>query len=191
MRPPLHESKEWLDLISAEQFLENSKQQLDSCQAGTDGANTEAQLQFIVNLAARFDGFYAPKCAQLDAYYENFDEGTNDHRMYDERYSKFKIEAELHRGALNRRKSEQSKLIEFVSSCEACSGRIGALINQITSDDWSDENKDVQAAERELATLTAAVNTEFAKIDAVLANGPIVQTQIQIGKSLVNSKIEQ
>ena len=78
-----------------------------------------------------------------------------------------------------------------MSDCDERSDAIGRLIKRLTSDDWSDENKDVVGAKLELDELTRSVNFEIQNIEKVLSQGPKVHSQVEMGKELINSKTAQ
>ena len=159
-RPPTNEAKAWDDLEAAEKILKTSKQSLTQSHAGADLADCSRTLEFIEILIK--------KCSALDVAYGNFDEGSNDYKTYHDRYCKFKDQAQNYRDNLYRRKDKQEKLISFISDCEERSGVIGPLINQLTSNDWCDEKKDVIEAKLELQKLTQLINAENTKIERVL-----------------------
>ena len=155
LRPPLMESMEWSELMLAEEYLEESKSTLINITAGENSQSATDCRADIRTLAQKFESFYSSATQSLDAFYANFDEGSKDYKAYHERYTKFKMDCELHRGALRRREQEQEKCINFVSACERHSSELMAIINTIQSDDWSNEAKDVAQAERDYEVCTA------------------------------------
>ena len=191
LRPPLHESDEWNELIAAEEFLKNSQKKLDEIDSGEDYPSAQEQERAISELAVKFDSFYTAKCITLDAHYAVFDEGTRDYQMYHERYSKFKVEAELHRGDLNRRKGEQNKLLTYIQQCDEQNEKLQRLIKRITSDDWGDVDRDLTQAAAEHAQMQAELDSLTSPIESVLSQGPLVQREVTRGRDLIKTKSEQ
>ena len=191
LRPPLHESTEWNELIAAEEFLKDSQRRLDEIESGDDFSRAEEQERAISELAVKFDSFYTAKCITLDAHYNVFDEGTRDYQMYHERYQKFKVEAELHRGDMNRRRGEQNKLLAYIGQCDEANEKLRVLISRITSDDWGDADRDLKQAAQEHAQMQAELDALNSPIETVLAQGPLVQREVSRGRDLIKTKSEQ
>ena len=153
LRPPLKDSMEWSELMTAEQYLEESRQTLINISAGENGETAHERRTEISNLAYEFESWYSSITVKLDGFYANFDEGSKDYKGYHDRYTKFKMDCELHRGALKRREQEQDRCIDFVEACERHSAELMAIVNKIQSDDWGNEAKDVNEAERDFEVL--------------------------------------
>ena len=81
-------------------------------------------------------------------FYDHF-KVFNSFKAYHERYTKFKMDCELHLGALRRRESEQEKCARFVEQSEQASNELMSILKRIQADDWSNEHKDVNQAERD------------------------------------------
>ena len=110
------------------------------------GQTAEENLNKINDLLKFFAGFLDQRVDELENYYSNFDQGTKDYKAYDERYRKWKSAAQDHLASLKRRVQDQQKCTEFLQNCEKCSSELMAIINELQSDDWSDENKDIAQA---------------------------------------------
>ena len=132
---------------------------MTSIDAGECGETANSRNLEIRKLASEFETFYSSTTLKLDAFYANFDEGSKDYKAYHERYTKFKMECELHRGALKRREQEQQKCSNFVAQCERNSNELMAILARIQADDWANENKDVKKAERDFDVRTLILNT--------------------------------
>jgi hypothetical protein len=135
--------------MSAEEFLNLSKTKLDEINAGADASTASIRKKNIEELSSDFEAFYSSVTKTLDAFYSNFDVGSKDYKMYDERYNKFKMDCEMHRGAIRRRIDEQNKCCKFVSDCEKHSAELMNILDKMRSDDWSDENRNIQTTEEQ------------------------------------------
>ena len=76
----------WKSLSDAQKILEDSKQELKSIQ-------TVADIQPLYDI---FVPSYQSHRCQLNAYNDNFDEGSIDHQSYKKRFGIFTNAAELH-----------------------------------------------------------------------------------------------
>ncbi|CAG5094889.1 Oidioi.mRNA.OKI2018_I69.XSR.g13937.t1.cds [Oikopleura dioica] len=189
LRPPLEESIEWKDLLDAENVLQRSVEELEQVTAGVDGASAEENLNKINDLLKSFANFLDPTVDKLENYYSNFDQGTKDYKAYDERYRKWKSSAQDHLASLKRRVQDQQKCTEFLQSCEECSSELMAIIDELQSDDWSDENKDVAQATAAFEDYSKRVQIICRNIDSVLGHGPLTASQISRGKDLIENYI--
>jgi DNA repair exonuclease SbcCD ATPase subunit len=189
LRPPLEESIEWEHLLKADAVLQKSIEDLEQVTAGVDGVTAEENLNKINDLLKFFAGFLDQTVDELENYYSNFDQGTKDYKAYDERYRKWKSAAQDHLASLKRRVQDQQKCTEFLQKCEGCSSELMAIINELQSDDWSDENKDVAQATAAFDEYNRQVQKICRNIDSVLGQGPLTASQIARGKDLIENFI--